>query len=144
MEASMMRYLLLSFLVGIASCGTSGDNSSASGDAGSDGQGGGRSDAAGSDGQGGGRSDAGGDDAPTQDASEDAADGANSCPVHQPRDGDACTGTASCQYGHTVCCGIDYSLFTCKCQQGSFSCAMTVECNVVCSDGGAPADAPAE
>jgi hypothetical protein len=71
------------------------------------------------------------------DATEgDAADGAASCPSHQPRDGDACTGSASCGYGHSVCCGIDYTAFTCECQQGMFMCALTVECNIVCPDGG--------
>jgi hypothetical protein len=88
----------------------------------------------------------GGSDATTEGASSDAAedvassdaadDGSASCPGKQPRDGDPCSGSGRCQYGHTVCCGITYSQFTCVCQQGSYFCAMTVECNFVCSDGG--------
>jgi hypothetical protein len=80
-----------------------------------------------------------GSDAPTE-AAEGAADapatddGPGACPANQPRDGDACNGSASCQYGHSVCCGIDHSAFTCKCQFGTFQCAQTVECNIVCPE----------
>jgi hypothetical protein len=74
------------------------------------------------------------------DAAADAADGSGGCPSQEPRDGDPCSGSASCQYGHAVCCGMSYSQFTCVCQQGSYSCAMTVECNFVCQDG-SPGDA---
>jgi hypothetical protein len=37
-------------------------------------------------------------------------------------------------YGQASCCGIPSSAFTCQCQQGTFSCFQTVECNFVCPD----------
>lgn len=80
-------------------------------------------------------SDATGADA-TQGVSDAAADGPGSCPATQPNDRSPCGGGASCTYGHTMCCGVSYSAFTCKCQAGGFSCAMTVECNFVCQDAG--------
>jgi hypothetical protein len=78
-------------------------------------------------------SDGGSDGASVSDAGSDAA---GSCPPTQPADSAPCSGTASCQYGHSTCCGVQYSAVTCKCQVGGFACAMTVECNFVCPDSG--------
>jgi hypothetical protein len=58
--------------------------------------------------------------------------GGGECPAQQPHDGDPCSGSASCQYGHSTCCGIAYSALTCKCQLNGYSCAQTVECNFAC------------
>ena len=64
-----------------------------------------------------------------------ASDGqAPGCPAQQPSDRAACTGSITCQYGQTSCCGVSYSATTCICQPGGFSCAATVECNFVCPD----------
>jgi hypothetical protein len=56
------------------------------------------------------------------------------CPTKEPQDGDVCTGTVRCGYGKATCCGVTSTARTCTCQQGHFSCAMTVECNFVCPD----------
>jgi hypothetical protein len=137
----MKRWFVFSFAAVMVACGSGASTTGAGGDAGPDGTSSG-SDAS-TDGATGGGPDGtaaeGAADATEDGATEDAADGSASCPSKQPRDGDACTGSASCQYGHTVCCGMSYSQFTCTCQQGSFSCAMTVECNIVCSEGGSDA-----
>jgi hypothetical protein len=69
---------------------------------------------------------------PTDAAPETGND--QSCPAQQPKDGDACTGTSHCGYGHATCCGVSSTANTCVCQQGHFSCSMTVECNFVCPD----------
>jgi hypothetical protein len=66
--------------------------------------------------------------------------GSGTCPAQRPFDGTSCTTT--CTYGHTTCCGMTYSQFTCTCQAGGFSCAQTVECNIVCQDA-SPTDAQA-
>jgi hypothetical protein len=140
MEADVKRWFVCSFAALMAACGTSANPMNGVPDAAPDATGGPDGSTDGSSG--------GGPDATAEDASDaaedvaaaDATDGSASCPQKQPRDGDPCTGSASCQYGHTVCCGMNYSQFTCVCQQGSYSCAMTVECNIVCSDGG-PTDA---
>jgi hypothetical protein len=68
------------------------------------------------------------------DAGATPDDGSNSCPADQPMDGTPCSGSTACGYGHSTCCGIDYSFMTCKCQKGGYSCSMTVECNFVCPD----------
>jgi hypothetical protein len=68
-----------------------------------------------------------------------AGDGGGACPSQRPMDGTSCTGSPSCSYGHSTCCGMEYSAYTCKCEFGSFSCAQTVECNIICDAG--PSDA---
>jgi hypothetical protein len=87
-------------------------------------------------------SSAGGEGGPSDGASADAmpgfsdaaSDASGSCPATQPQNGAACSGGATCQYGHSTCCGIAYSAFTCTCQSNGYSCAQTVECNFVCPD----------
>jgi hypothetical protein len=58
------------------------------------------------------------------------------CPAQQPGFSVSCSGSITCKYGQSTCCGITSSAFTCQCQQGSFSCAQTVECNFVCPEAG--------
>jgi hypothetical protein len=69
------------------------------------------------------------------------ADAAPGCPAQQPLERTPCSGSISCGYGQTTCCGTPYSFMTCKCQGGTFSCAMTIACNFVCPDAGG-AEAP--
>jgi hypothetical protein len=86
----------------------------------------------------GGANDAGANDAGANDAgANDATGDGGSCPDQKPSDGAACSGSSSCQYGQSTCCGMQYSLFTCRCQAGGFSCSMTVECNFTCPDASA-------
>jgi hypothetical protein len=86
---------------------------------------------------------AGGMDAPAPPdgaAGRDTADAsdapATACPPDQPQFGATCTGTLSCEYGHSSCCGIQTSAQTCTCRFGFFDCAQTVECNFICPDAG--------
>jgi hypothetical protein len=61
-------------------------------------------------------------------------DAATGCPTQQPSDRASCSGSATCTYGHSTCCGVNYSAFTCKCQMNAYLCAQTVECNFGCPD----------
>jgi hypothetical protein len=73
----------------------------------------------------------------------DAASGnPSSCPADLPGNSTACTAPLTCDYGHSTCCGVDYSQFRCKCQTGTFACSQTVECNMICPEAG-PQDAQA-
>jgi len=74
---------------------------------------------------------------PSDGGANDASADGGSCPNQRPSDGAPCSGSTRCEYGHTTCCGLEYSLFTCRCQAGSFSCFMTVECNFICPDAAA-------
>jgi hypothetical protein len=80
---------------------------------------------------------AAGHDAPVDAADQDAVSGA--CPAQLPTSigsGPPCTGTTICEYGQATCCGISSSAYTCKCQDGTFWCSMTVECNFFCPEAG--------
>ena len=113
---------------GGAGGGGAGGTTGQGGAGGTTGQGG----AGGTAGQAGAGGTVGGDAGP-----DSAPDGAPSCPGQQPQDGRDCGGTTLvCQYGHTSCCGISYSMTTCRCQPGGFSCATTIDCNFVCPDAG--------
>jgi hypothetical protein len=59
-------------------------------------------------------------------------DGGTSCPDMKPVDGAACSQAITCEYGHSSCCGTDYSFSTCSCQNGQFQCTQTVACNIHC------------
>jgi len=75
-----------------------------------------------------------------EDASVDAP---TQCPAQVPVSGDSCQGELICAYGQSTCCGITSPAWTCTCRSGSFLCAQTVECNIICAspDGGARTDA---
>jgi hypothetical protein len=114
-------------------CGSSSGGTGGGGSAGSAaGHGGGGAGAGGRGGVGGGGgvldADAG------SDGQRDAASG---CPAQVPLSvGVACSGSTTCTYGQSTCCGISTSAYTCKCQGGTWSCSMTVECNFICPDAG--------
>jgi hypothetical protein len=65
-----------------------------------------------------------------------AQDAGAGCPAQQPGFSVTCSGSITCSYGQSTCCGITTSEFTCQCQHGSFSCSQTVECNFVCPEAG--------
>jgi hypothetical protein len=73
--------------------------------------------------------------APSCDAGPRAQAG---CPATEPSADDACTGSASCNYGTETCCGASYPSVICDCTQGFFSCYPTDACLMpVCgNDGG--------
>jgi hypothetical protein len=121
-----------------SAAGNDGQGGGASGSGGASGAGGVSGSGGASGGGGSGGASVGGNGGSSTDAGLDAhADGGAGCPTQQPRDVDTCTGSLICQYGHATCCRIASSATTCKCQQGTFSCFMTVECNFVCPDAGA-------
>jgi len=108
-----------------SSAGSGGSSTAGNGNNGTDGSsaGSGGSSTAGNNGGGG-----------TTDRADAATGDANGCPAEQPRLITPCSGSLTCSYGQATCCGITSSFFTCKCQNGSFSCYQTVECNFVCPD----------
>jgi hypothetical protein len=69
--------------------------------------------------------------------------GAIGCPTGQPKSGDPCTGTKSCDYGTVSCC-TEGSIFTgplygCSCTSSGWSCFATDYCWGVppfCTDAG--------
>jgi len=115
-------------ITGDGGASAAGGSRGTGGTTGSGGTGAGGSGASGGRQSTGGRSGAGGS------LSIDAGvDGPSICPAQLPGSGGACQGTLSCSYGQTSCCGRSSSTWTCTCVGGSFSCAQTVECNIVCA-----------
>lgn len=74
-------------------------------------------------------------DAATSEAGADAI--ADGCPTTQPAGNAPCTGSLSCTYGQTACCGVTLmGVTTCNCHDGTFECGAPLECNSTCGGPG--------
>ena len=70
-----------------------------------------------------------------------ASDTATGCPAQIPISSTACSGSLTCPYGQTTCCGQTYPAWYCLCQNGTFSCNQAGPCNSTCpGDAGSTQD----
>ena len=70
-----------------------------------------------------------------------ATDTATGCPAQIPMSSTTCSGSLTCPYGQTTCCGQTYPAWYCLCQNGAFSCNQAGPCNSTCpGDAGSTQD----